>query len=322
MLLNKKIILLAMTVLTLSCAASKNVPVPEKKNPGIEFYSAHGPSTNPGSLRAMLGELPDSLFQLVAIVQNSTILPFFASQQGIKVTKENADEDTLHTVLDMLKALQRKKQKPIVYTRKPEEKLRSESRNIAVLLCSLLREKGIPARARPGFVSYMVMGKYTDHWICEYWNKSEDRWVQVDASLDSAQRIRLGADFSPLDIPFGKVVFPGAAWLLCAQRKLDQDIFGNHQMGTVYYNDTIIKLSGYWYIKDHIIRDLLALNKLELTSWEGNDLMGPEVKIDRNLATMLQTAAELTVEPDKRFEELRSFYESMPDLKIMTVKEQ
>ena len=52
-------------------------------------------------------------------------------------------------------------------------------RDYALLMTSILRYRGIPARARAGFGKYFTKGRYEDHWVCEYWLTDEDRWVMI-----------------------------------------------------------------------------------------------------------------------------------------------
>src|SRR6516165_7569409 len=33
-------------------------------------------------------------------------------------------------------------------------------------------------------------GSFEDHWVCEYWNGAEERWVLVDAQLDELQQAK------------------------------------------------------------------------------------------------------------------------------------
>ncbi len=46
-------------------------------------------------------------------------------------------------------------------------------------------------------------GKYEDHWVCEYWNPDEERFVRVDAQIDDVQQGALEIDFDRLDLPLG-----------------------------------------------------------------------------------------------------------------------
>jgi len=49
------------------------------------------------------------------------------------------------------------------------------------------RAQGIPARARTGYENYSKSDLHGDHWICEYRNESEGKWIQFDAQLDDVQ---------------------------------------------------------------------------------------------------------------------------------------
>ena len=59
-------------------------------------------------------------------------------------------------------------------------------------MASLLKIKVIPARVRSGFAPYFSVeglpgGKSDDHWINQYWDESEQRWITID--VDGASRI-------------------------------------------------------------------------------------------------------------------------------------
>jgi len=79
-------------------------------------------------------------------------------------------------------------------------------RHFTVLFAALLRETGIPARGRCGFGTYFRSGRFVDHWVCEYWNAPEARWVLVDAFIAAEQREKLRPDFNPLDVPRDRFV--------------------------------------------------------------------------------------------------------------------
>ncbi|MDE4992581.1 hypothetical protein NAH07_11445, partial [Francisella tularensis subsp. holarctica] len=78
-----------------------------------------------------------------------------------------------------------------------------------------------PARVRAGHTAYFDMGELgtvsTDHWINQYWNEQENRWItsDVDGSFS------LNENFDPYDMPERKVDFPADAWLGIRAGKLD-----------------------------------------------------------------------------------------------------
>ena len=65
----------------------------------------------------------------------------------------------------------------------------------------MLQYKNIAARPRCGFGAYFMPSHYEDHWVCEYWNENEQRWVLVDAQMDELQTNVLELRFHPLDVP-------------------------------------------------------------------------------------------------------------------------
>ena len=88
----------------------------------------------------------------------------------------------------------------------------------------------VPARARCGFGAYFLPNHYEDHWVAEYWNAAEERWVLVDAQLDEFQRREMQVAFDPLDVPRDQFIVGGAAWKMCRSGVADPDSFGIFDM--------------------------------------------------------------------------------------------
>ena len=87
---------------------------------------------------------------------------------------------------------------PLTEERPPEKRLQGCCRDFSTFLASILRYKGIAARARCGFATYFGPGHYEDHWVCQYWEAGETRWVRADAQLDTLQ---CDADRIPGGVP-------------------------------------------------------------------------------------------------------------------------
>lgn len=81
---------------------------------------------------------------------------------------------------------------PLSAARAPDARVCVRCHNYTKLTVSLLRFLGLPARSRCGFGSYFVADMFEDHWIAEYWNGAEARWVMVDAQLDEVWRRMIG----------------------------------------------------------------------------------------------------------------------------------
>jgi hypothetical protein len=142
--------------------------------------------------------------------------------------------------------------------RRPEQRFAGTCRDFAVLLCALLREAGIPARARAGFAGYFADGVLDDHWVVEVWH--DDRgWYLVDAQLASAPRgTYTDADVDPLDVPRDAFLVGGQAWQQCRAGSRDLDRIGTSAAG----------LTGLWEVQGNVVRDLANLNRVETLPWD------------------------------------------------------
>jgi len=66
----------------------------------------------------------------------------------------------------------------------PDRRTPGTCRDFALMTCSALRERDVPARVRCGFATYFPSNPFEDHWVCEHWREDEKRWVLTDAQLD------------------------------------------------------------------------------------------------------------------------------------------
>ena len=171
----------------------------------------------------------------------------------------------------------------------------------------MLRYQGVPARARCGYATYFLPNHFEDHWICEYWNRKEQRWIMVDAQLDSFQRDKLDIRFDPLDVPNDQFLTGGKSWQLCRAGKADPDQFG------------IFDMHGLWCVRGNLIRDLGALNKIELLPWDSWGLIDKDEKsISEEDMKLLDHTATIILADNGRFNEMRAIYENNTLLRIPT----
>src|SRR5512136_3042969 len=191
--------------------------------------------------------------------------------------------------------------RPLTAPRDLDRKLVGNCRDHSTLLCSILRHQGVPARARCGFGAYFLPDHYEDHWVCEYWNAAQQRWILVDAQLDQLQRDVLNIQFDTLDVPRDQFIIGGQAWQMIRSGKADPDRFG------------IFEWHGQWFVQDNLVRDFLSLNKIELLPWDGWGLMArPEDAVAADDLTLLDRIAAFTLEPDAAFDDIRALYASDP----------
>jgi hypothetical protein len=239
------------------------------------------------------------------VVQGLVLHIFWAERYGVQLTEERTQEVNLRTIRRQLSRLRELSAAPLSEPRPLEQKLVGNCRDFSVLLTAMLRHKGVPARARCGFGAYFWPGHYEDHWVCEYWNTAQGRWVLVDAQLDALQCDALRIPFDPLDVPRDQFVAGGQAWQMCRAGQADPELFG------------ILDMHGLWFIRGDLIRDFLAFNKIELLPWDSWTNIATAVhEISSREAVLFDRLAALTLSGDDAFPEIRALYESDDRLRM------
>lgn len=264
----------------------------------LDYYSTLGQMSDPRKYAALYSDLPRDIPSLVRIVQGLLIHIFWAERYGLHLGDERKQEVNIRSAARELERILELDSAPLTVARPLEKRLVGNCRDFTLMLTSMLRHQGVPARARCGFGTYFMPNHYEDHWVCEYWNASEGRWVMVDAQLDEFQQRALDIDFNPLDMPPGKFVTGGWAWKQCRAGKDDPEKFG------------IFDLHGMWFIRGDLGRDFAALSKMELLPWDGWGLIDkpdPEITTEEN--ALLDHIAALTLNADESFAALRKLYE-------------
>jgi len=250
--------------------------------------------------------LPRGLPGLVKIVQGLLVYIEWAKSYGVLVPEERRQELFLRSVPQMLERILALDPSPLPVTRPPERRKVSICRDFAVLLVSMLRHRGIPARLRIGFAGYFraKRPRYWDHRIAEYWDEGLDRWVLVDAMVDDLHRKTLGLTIDPLNItdesPF---ILAGDAWSRCRAGEADPDDFGDSP------DDR-----GMPPIRYALLHDFDALNKVELVGFDAWHTLidKPEDEVTGAERGLLDEITELTVAVDSRFDDLQALYRASP----------
>jgi hypothetical protein len=248
---------------------------------------------------------PRDLAALVRIVQGLLLHEHAAPAYGVTLSDERRSESHIRPVERMLDHLFTHDSQPLSVARSVDERLIGVCRHFTVLLVAMLRAQGIPARARCGFGSYFNPGHFYDHWVCEYWNTAQARWIRVDAQIDDVQRAVLKVDFDVLDVPHDRFVIAGDAWTQCRASEVDPLKFG------------IFDMRGLWFIAGNLVRDVAALNNMEMLPWDVWGFMpSPEEPIQNGQLAFFDQLATLTRAPDAVFSELRKLYEGDDRLRV------
>lgn len=245
----------------------------------------------------------------VEIVQGLLVYDLFAKDlYGVELSAHQQAAVHERSAAALLDLSHRVDARPFDQYRDPGDRIAGRCNTYTLLTVALLRSAGIPARARCGFATYFVPGQFEDHWVAEYWNAHEQRWEMIDAQLDHTWRELLGMQESAA-IRVGPEEFltAGHAWRAWRSGRLDAERCGL----------TSIPEHGAFWIAGNLRLDLAALNKVEMLPWDvwGLGWEPPDEPTDHVLAAF-DSVAELTVDPDARFDELRTRYETDDSLRM------
>lgn len=259
----------------------------------LEYYKEHSVITTPGRYADQYDTLPETIPQLCQVVQGLLLHEFHTNRYGVNLPEERKKESRLREVEKILQRAMELAEKPLIQLRKPENRVISNCRDYAVLMCSFLRDKGIPARVRVGFAAYFDSYLHQGHWICEYWDHENDKWVQVDAQLDDIQKRHYEIDFDTLNVPSGKFLYAGEEYELVHKNSDD-----------------------FSFEKRSLIQDLAALNKIEAELWDITSFMDIDEQQNSETSNLLRRIAEITISRRDCLPELRTIYENHSELQI------
>lgn len=273
-----------------------------------DYFTHPGMITTLGDHAALFDGLPRAIDQLRRTVQGLMIHIFWADQYGVQLAPERREEVQLRVVTRQLDRLLARDPSPLTQARPPERRLVGNCRDFSTLLTAMLRHQGVPARARCGFGRYFTPNEYVDHWVCEYWNEAQQRWILVDAQLDELQCEKLSIQFDPLDVPRDQFIVGGRAWQMCRRGEADPDHFG------------IFDMRGLWFVRGDFVRDVASLNKVELLPWDSWGLAeGEDNAISADDLRFLDQLADLTYGDVPDFDTVRQLYETDPRLRVPEV---
>ncbi|MEV0676939.1 transglutaminase-like domain-containing protein [Actinosynnema sp. NPDC050436] len=211
-----------------------------------EHYAAPGPLTGlPAHVVAPTSDPVDLCRPVRALV----VQPRDAQALGLPA--ERFEDNQVRPADELVRRLLALDPAPLTTARPPDRRVVGTCRHFAVLGCALLRHRGVPARVRCGFATYFQPGRGVDHWVVEY--RDGARWVRVDPEVLGGTVLPHAHDLRPDDFLTG-----GEAWHAYRRGEVDGNLFGVH--GTENW--------GPSEIRGNAVRDLAALNKVEVLPWD------------------------------------------------------
>lgn len=289
----------------------------------LDHYLQFSQYTNPGLYGDLLKDsLPNDIRELGLLVRKQLIHRTVLKNGN---TGSNADlrygdttripwtrqpeDDVFVTASAMLAELYRRDPRGLVPNRNAENMLVLTCRFTAILMASLLKIKGIPSRVRSGFAPYFSVdglpaGKSDDHWINQYWNYKESRWVSIDVDGSIEGYLK----FDPYDMPEGVFDYSADAWLAVRSGKVDANHFWNGG-GT----GGLIAISWELFYDFHCLMndELIYHHTPKITNFSMFDKLSEEqlVEID-NLANLMQ-------KPDDNFDQLKNLWETKKEFRLV-----
>jgi len=229
------------------------------------LYAHHSVVTDPGAGRYLLADLPADPAALIDIAA-ALVIHFTTDRELLRSVDTDArraevDSRFASTMLATIVALD---QRPLGAARPPEARLLATCRDAAVLLCTLFRQVGIPARVRYGFANYLYQPNQIlhDHVLAEYWDGS--RWCLADSRLRSFAE-KYGLTHLPAaNLPRHLVRTGAEAW-----RRIRRDGEKAGLYAGLKRDDNF----GLWTVRNVFLYDLASLAGVEPLMWDAWGVM-------------------------------------------------
>jgi len=282
-----------------------------------------GTSTYPGLYKQkLIDDLPNDIRELGLLVRKNIIhrTTLTAGNTGTNADLRfgdmkqvpwwrQAEDDMLVTAAAMLAELYRRDERGLVMDRAPENKLVLTCRYVSILMATILKSKGIPTRVRSGNAPYFgsdpKLGHVSyDHWLDQYWNDKEGRWVTID--IDGS--LSLEEDFDPYNLPDGKFDFPAKAWL---------DVRAGNDDANRFYNAADFR--GEIVIAWSLFYDFHCLMNSEPIYQHHPNLVRVQnfPNLTNDQLKEIDELAELMLDVDGNFEKLQAIWETNKEFRLL-----
>lgn len=274
----------------------------------LKFYEKVSMYTNYGPYREYFLSLPDDLESLTKLINHQYIhrvVLFREYLQNGKVKEEypwykyRLHDDVLMTVPSIVAELFRLDSRGFTYFRENKNKVIITCRYASILLASILKAKGYSARVRSGFSKCIQKEKYLDHWLVEYYNREEGRWIFVDADEINSAMFK---NYQNTDVNRSYFCTAAQAWLDVRSGRDDINKFVHGG-----------RITGLSMLARSLFYDFHALMNDEISylffptfideDKEFFTLSVDELKEFDDLATLM-------LQPDENFDELRYLFKN------------
>lgn len=286
----------------------------------LKFYRQTSQFTDLGYYKNFAINLPDDIEELCLLQRMQIIHPvafneknirtkakcFWGDMTKVSITRLDYEEDYFPTAQSMIAELLRKNPN---YNSKREakDKIHITCRGQAILLASILKAKGIPARARSGFAPYIKYdGISYDHWITEYYDEKNKTWKLVDADEHCPDH-EMGFDLN--NIPYDKFVFGANAYLGLRKNEINPKTI-------LYASDPVTlgmkaAIRGLFYDFHSLMNDEIIF--LHIPKY----IKDKDFELTEQEYLELDELANLMLNPNVNFKKLKDIWENKLKYRIM-----
>lgn len=266
----------------------------------LDFYCRYSSYTDPGEYNYLYERLPKALPELCRLIQSQFIHPYAElPKYREQFPKERWEEYSKYpSVKSILEGLLSYDSRGLIEDREITKRLVLTCREYSILLASILKYNGIPARVRYGHATYLIPNFHTSHVICEVWNETEKRWMLVDPSTGM------------IDFGREKFDFSNEAWLKMQSGEIDPNLFGIPR-----------RYTGSVSIVAKVCTDLASILGTEYTTYQYAPLLDyafeGEKQINIEHIQMLNRISELMKSIDiENISKLQNIYNNTPEIQV------
>jgi hypothetical protein len=273
----------------------------------LVHYLETGTYTYAGNYKDYFQGLPDNVEELGKLIC-SQVIHRITLKEGNKNANRNqiygdmnnfpwyrmrCEDDIFLTAAAMAAELFRLDQRGFIMDRPVENKIVVCCRNVSVLMTAILKAKGIPSRSRAGFAPYLKKGESRDHWINQYWDESQNRWITFDADAFWDEE---DTGFNQYNIPEHKFDWAAETWLKIRNQYID----GSRFVYADAYGTNSLKA-----VVRYLFYDFHAIMNNELTfSFQPCFIDNKFEKLEEEDFIEIDNLAKLLLQPDKNYKEL------------------
>ena len=228
----------------------------------LQAYRQHSSITDPGVYADCFQNLPHDIGELIDLI--GSVMGHYERDiegTGYILPPERLPDLDARSIEKILSRIFALNPQPLVEGRPLEQRFMSVCRDACLMLCSILRSQGVPARVRYGF-AYMLHQKnkpMADHVFVEYYVQSEKRWKLTDGRLHRVLCETYKIEVDRVDIPTEYFINPSDAWLKAQENQKFASRLSGLKFNPVF---------GLWKTRNLLMYDLASLSGYEPLLWD------------------------------------------------------